>query len=82
MQIQLTIGTEHGDPYGGIRGRNEEAEGDGSPIGRTRVSSNLLTNQTLQSSWGPKNIHVAYLCSRGLPCLTSVRGDALSPVEG
>jgi hypothetical protein len=32
--------TELGDPYGRVRGRIEETEGDGNPIGRSRVSTN------------------------------------------
>ena len=35
--------TEVRDPYGRVRGRIEEAEGDGNPIGRTTVSSYLDT---------------------------------------
>jgi hypothetical protein len=34
------------DPNGGVRGRNEGAEGVCNPIGRTTIS----TNQTFQSS--------------------------------
>ena len=33
--------TEMGDPYGRVRGRIEETEGDGNPIGRPTVSTNL-----------------------------------------
>ena len=33
--------TEVRDPYGGIRGRIEGAEGEGDPIGRPAVSTNL-----------------------------------------
>jgi hypothetical protein len=32
---------EVGDSYGRVRGRIEEAEGDGNPIGRATVSTNL-----------------------------------------
>ena len=32
--------TEVGDPYGRVRRRIEGTEGDGSPIGRTTVSTN------------------------------------------
>jgi hypothetical protein len=48
--------TEHGDPYGRVRGRTEGAEGD-NPIGRTSI----LANCTTQSSHGlklqPKSTH-------------------------
>jgi hypothetical protein len=33
--------TENGDPYGRVRGRIEETEGHGNPIGRPTVSTNL-----------------------------------------
>lgn len=33
--------TEVRDPYGRVRGRIEGAEGDGNPIGRPTVSTNL-----------------------------------------
>ena len=33
---------EVGDPYGRVRGRIEGAEGDFNPIGRPRVSTNLV----------------------------------------
>jgi hypothetical protein len=33
--------TEVKDPYGGIGGRIEGAEGEGDPIGRLSVSTNL-----------------------------------------
>jgi hypothetical protein len=33
--------TEPRDPYGRVRGRTEGIEGDGNPIGRPTVSTNL-----------------------------------------
>jgi hypothetical protein len=42
MQIlRINHWTEVGDPYGRVRGRIEGAEGDGNPIGRPTVSTNL-----------------------------------------
>jgi hypothetical protein len=71
---------------GKIRGRTEEAEGDGNPIGRTTVLTNLdpwelpeTKPLTKEHTWaGPWHQHI---CSRGLPCLASVGKDSLNPVE-
>jgi hypothetical protein len=48
--------TENGDPYGRVRGRIEGAEGDGNPIGRPRVSTNLDPWSSQRQSHQPKNI--------------------------
>jgi len=74
------------DPNGRVRGRTEGAEGNCNTMGRTTIS----TKQTPWNSQGlnqqPKSIRVlvhgsCYICSRGLPCLASVGGDALGPVD-
>jgi hypothetical protein len=78
--------TNHEFPNGGGRGRTEGAEGVCNPIGRTTIS----TNQTPQSSHGlnhqPKSTRGGThgsrcICSRGLPYLVSMGGEALGPVE-
>jgi hypothetical protein len=75
--------TEHGDPNGGVRGRTEGDERVFNPIRRTTISINQST-QGLNHQ--PKSTHEGIhgsscICSRGLPCLTSMGGEALDPVE-
>jgi hypothetical protein len=74
------------DPDGRVRGRTKGAEGGCNPIGRTIV----LTNYTHQCSQGlnhqPKSIHglvlgLWYICTRGLPCLASVKEDVPNSAE-
>jgi hypothetical protein len=38
--------TEHRGPYGGVRGKAEEAEGVCNPIGRTAISTNQITQSS------------------------------------
>ena len=47
--------TEVGASYGRVRGRIEGTEGDGNPIGRPTVSTNLDPWELL--SYQPKSIH-------------------------
>jgi hypothetical protein len=77
--------TEHRNPKFRVRGRTEGVERNCNPIGRTTISTNL----TIQSSQGlnhqPKSIcggtYVSNcICSRGLPYLSSMGGEALGPV--
>jgi hypothetical protein len=69
--------TEHGDPNGGVRGRNEGVEGDCNPIGRTTIPTNqhLTTvpssqrvNHQLKSTHG-ETYGSSYIYSRGFPYL-------------
>ena len=86
--------TEVRDPYGRVRGRIEGAEGDGNPIGRPTVSTNLdpwelpetepPTKEHTQAGLRPWGI-----CSRRLPSLASEGEDTqmgvsrdLMPEEG
>jgi hypothetical protein len=41
MQILNNHWTEVRDPYGRVRGRTEEAEGNGNPIGKSTMSTKL-----------------------------------------
>jgi hypothetical protein len=77
---------EHRDSSGGVRERNEGAEGVCKPIERITIS----TNQTPQSPQGlnnqPKNTHggiygSSCIGSRGWPYLTSMGGEDLAPVK-
>jgi hypothetical protein len=88
-QIQIFTAnhwTEVRDSHGRVRGRTEGAEGDCNPIGRPIVSTNLDSSELTGTESKPKSIHGLvhgphYICSRGLPCPTSVRGYVLGPVE-
>jgi hypothetical protein len=40
---------EVGDSYGGIRGRIKEAKGEGDPIGRPAVSTNIDSRELLET---------------------------------
>ena len=63
--------TEVGDPYGTVRGRIEGAEGDGNPIGRPTVLTNLdlwklpktksltIKKEHTQSGWRAPGTYVA-----------------------
>ena len=78
--------TDARDPYGWIRERVEEGEGEGDPTGRRVVSPNpdhrelseteLLTRSIHKQVRGPQHKY-----SRGLPCQASVGEDALNPQE-
>ena len=79
--------TEHGVPNGGVRERTEGAERGLQPH---RKNSNIIINQTLQSSQGlnhqPKSTHggthgSSCLCSRGWPCQSSIGGEILGSVR-
>lgn len=64
--------------------RTEGSEGDGNPVGRPTVSTNVDPWQ-LPEFQPPKSIHGLdcgpwHVCSRGLLCLTSVGEDAPNPV--
>jgi len=76
---------EAADPCGWIRGKLEEAEEEGNPVGGPAVSIWISeTSQTLdhqagsihQLIWGPQ-----HLCSRGLPGLGSVRENVPNPQD-
>ena len=64
------------DPYGRIRGRTEEIDEEGNPIGRLTVSTSLnpweLPETNQRASLTPTHTHI---CNRGMPCLASVRED-------
>ena len=85
MQILTArLWTELGDRYGRVRGRIEGAEGDGNPIGRPTVSSNLdpWSSQrnklpTKEHSWSVPPAHM----SRGLPCLAPLGEEVPDLVE-
>jgi hypothetical protein len=87
MQILTAIHwIELGDPSGGVRGRTEGAEEGWNPIGRTTISTNQTPHISQGLSHQSKSIHElvhgpSYICSRGLPCLASVGGDELGPVQ-
>jgi hypothetical protein len=71
---------------GRVRGRNGGAEMDSNHIGRTIVSTNRIPQSSQGLSHKPKSIHGPvlgshYICSRKLPYLPSVGGDALGLVE-
>jgi hypothetical protein len=81
--------TEHRVPNGvpneGVRVRTEGAEGVCYPIGRTTIST-----KTTQSSQGlthqPKSTHggthgSSRICSRGMPCGTSMGEEALGLIQ-
>ena len=78
--------TEAEDPYGSIKGRTEEAEGDCNPTGRPTVSTSLDAWKLLETEL-PAKEHAQtserpwHLLSRGLPCLASVGKDELNPIE-
>ena len=73
-----------GDPYGRVRGRIEEAEGDANPIGRTTVSANLNPWElpkseppTKEHTWAGPRPQGTYVEE---DCLIWPQ-DALNPVE-
>ena len=77
--------TEPGDPFGKDRGRTKGAEGDYNPTGRTTISINVDPSE-LPETKPPKSIHGMvygpwHICSRGLPCLASVRDSVPNSVE-
>ena len=49
--------TEHRDPSGEVRGRNEGAEGVCNPIGRTTVSTNQMLQSSQVLNYEPKGTH-------------------------
>ena len=64
--------------------RTEDAEGNGNLTGIPIVSTNLDSSE-LPVSKPSKKEHTwaghGYICSKELPCLASVEGDRLGPVE-
>jgi hypothetical protein len=78
--------TEVRDPYGRIGGKSEGTEGDGNPIDRPTVSTNLDCWELSETEplikehkeAGPRPWHI---CSRELPSLASVGEDVPNPVE-
>ena len=50
--------TEDWDPYGRIRERIEGTEGDGNPIGRPTVSTNLDSWELPETEHQPKSIQM------------------------
>jgi hypothetical protein len=77
--------TKHRNTKARASGITDRAEGVCNPIGRT-----ITTNQIPQSSQGlnhpPKNANrethgSSCICSRGLPYLTSMGGEALGYVK-
>ena len=84
--LTANYGTEHGVPNRGVRERTKGDKGDSSLVGGTTIS----TNQTLPELWGlnyqPKHTHggthgSSRICSRELPCRTSMRGETLGPLK-
>ena len=82
--------TELRDPYGRVRERSEGNEGDGNPIGRPTVSTNLDSWELPETKPPTKSIcrlvrrHSSplwHISSRGLPCLVSVGDDVPNPIE-
>ena len=78
-----TIGADLRNHNGRARGRTGGAEGDCNPVGRT-ISANWTTQSFQRLNHQPKSIHgvshgSTYICSRGRPYLTSIRGKALGP---
>jgi hypothetical protein len=85
--------TEHGEPNGRIKGRTEGGEGDCNPIGKTTISTHLMSapnpfpnpssqvlNHQTKSTQG--EIHWSSLvCSKGLPYLALMGGEDHSSVE-
>jgi hypothetical protein len=75
--------------------RTEGAEGDGNPIGRTTVSTNLdpwklpktkkkTKNNKKKTTTTKEHTWVGspwHMGSRGVPCLASVGEDVLNPVD-
>jgi hypothetical protein len=78
--------TEHIVPNGIARERTQGAEGVSSPIGGTTIWTNQYTKSSQRLNHQPKSTHGGTysnncLCSRGWPCGTSVRGEALGLVK-
>jgi hypothetical protein len=44
MLLIIINWTKLGEPYGRVRGRTKGAEGNCNPIGRTTLSTNLITH--------------------------------------
>jgi hypothetical protein len=71
------------ESYRRVRGRTEEAEGDGNPIRRPTVSTNLdpwglpgTKPPTKGLAWDPWHISI-----REQPCLASVGKDVPNPID-
>ena len=64
--------TEHRVPSGGVRERNEGAEGDCNPIGRTMISTYQTPQSSQELNHQPKSTHgrtmapAAYVAEDGL----------------
>jgi hypothetical protein len=73
-------------PYGRVRGRIRDTEGDGNNIGRPTVSTNL-DSWELPETKSPTKEHTGaalsprHICNRGLPCLPSMEEDGPNPAE-
>ena len=72
---------EVGDPYERVRRRTEIPEGDDNPKGIPTVSPNLdpwtpPKNSIYEVFQGPKDI-----CSRWIPCLSSVGEDGPNSLD-
>jgi hypothetical protein len=68
----------------GAVGRSGGAEGGCNPIGKTSAGGTTQCSQELDHHLRSvqRGIHGSrYICSRGWPCLTSMGGEALGPVE-
>jgi hypothetical protein len=77
--------TEPKNHNGSAREKIEGAEGNYSPIGRT-ISTKRTTQSSQRLNYKPKSVHGGihgsrYICSREWPYLTSIRVEALGPVE-
>jgi hypothetical protein len=77
---------EHKDLKGVVTGRTEGDEGVCNLVGRTTIPTNSILQSSQKLNHQPKNTHggihdSSFVCSRGLPCLASVGGEALGSVE-
>jgi hypothetical protein len=78
--------TEQKISIGGVRERTEEGERVCSPIGRTTISTNQISQSSQGLNYQPKATHgrtygSSCLCSSGWPCWASVEGETLGPVK-
>jgi hypothetical protein len=77
--------SEHGYPNGAAGGRAEGAEGVCNFMERTTILINQTSQRAYRVNHQTKSIHglvydSIYICSRGLPHLPSVGGEAVGPV--
>jgi hypothetical protein len=78
--------TEHRDPNGAVRERTEEAEGVCHPIERTKISINKSPQSSQELNHQLNSTHggthgSSCICSRGWPCMASIGGEAICPVN-